>query len=208
MSEDLPVLTRRRGSIKRRLTNIVTYIESIDMQNVDSAVLSEFKVRLSSLQAIWQDYQTVQDDIEIKCDEESLETHYQKREEFEESFFKASGKLKQMISDASKESEIPNMSSTSNNVNNVNHIDNNNIKLPTINLPKFNGKYTSWLEFKDLYISLIHNNTKINAIQKFHYLRASLDDGAAQVISQWNSQPPIMKLLGIYYAIDMTITSS
>ncbi|KAK9712250.1 Protein of unknown function (DUF1759) [Popillia japonica] len=57
-----------------------------------------------------------------------------------------------------------------------------NIKLPTIKLPKFEGKYSNWLEFRDTYESLIHTNASINEIQKFHYLRASLEGSAAQVI--------------------------
>lgn len=56
------------------------------------------------------------------------------------------------------------------------------VKLPTIQIPKFSGKYGSWLEFRDTFISLIHSNTSITSIQKFHYLRASLDGGAAQII--------------------------
>lgn len=58
----------------------------------------------------------------------------------------------------------------------------NNIKLPTIELPKFDGKYEAWLEFRDTFESLIHENINITKIQKFHYLRASLQNEAAQVI--------------------------
>ncbi|KAJ8945553.1 hypothetical protein NQ318_020399 [Aromia moschata] len=57
------------------------------------------------------------------------------------------------------------------------------VKLPTINLPKFNGEYNVWLEFHDTFSSLIHANSEISDIQKFHYLRASLVEGAAQVIA-------------------------
>ncbi|XP_047543273.1 uncharacterized protein LOC125075609 [Vanessa atalanta] len=58
----------------------------------------------------------------------------------------------------------------------------NNVKLPTIQLPKFGGRYEDWLEFRDTFVSLIHENQGIVDIQKFHYLRASLEGGAAQVI--------------------------
>lgn len=61
----------------------------------------------------------------------------------------------------------------------------NNIKLPTINLPKFCKAYDSWLKmcpqtlFKDTFLYLIHENSAINNIQKYHYLRAFLEGKAA-----------------------------
>ncbi|XP_072400437.1 uncharacterized protein [Diabrotica undecimpunctata] len=57
-----------------------------------------------------------------------------------------------------------------------------NIRLPTIDLPKFTGLFERWLEFRDLFLSLIHNSDHMEHIQKFHYLRASLEGSAAQCI--------------------------
>lgn len=56
------------------------------------------------------------------------------------------------------------------------------VKLPDIKLPVFSGDYNMWLEFRDLYLSLIHDREDMDPIQKFHYLRASLEGNAAQVI--------------------------
>nr|XP_022909679.1 uncharacterized protein LOC111420865 [Onthophagus taurus] len=58
-----------------------------------------------------------------------------------------------------------------------------NVKLPVIDLPKFDGNYGSWLEFRDIFESLINNNSAINGIQKFHYLLSSLSGDARQVIA-------------------------
>ncbi|KYN14464.1 hypothetical protein ALC57_13336 [Trachymyrmex cornetzi] len=54
------------------------------------------------------------------------------------------------------------------------------IRLPTIELPKFSGGAAEWLSFRDTFESLIHKNETIDCIQKFHYLRASLEGVAAQ----------------------------
>ncbi|XP_048487283.1 uncharacterized protein LOC105396586 isoform X3 [Plutella xylostella] len=56
------------------------------------------------------------------------------------------------------------------------------VRLPKINLPYFDGSINQWLEFRDTYLSLIHNNNSINDINKFHYLRASLKNTAALII--------------------------
>ncbi|KAJ8981054.1 hypothetical protein NQ317_018026 [Molorchus minor] len=44
------------------------------------------------------------------------------------------------------------------------------------------GIYQNWLEFRDTFRSLIHDNISISHVQKFHYLRASLESDAALVI--------------------------
>ncbi|XP_066904944.1 uncharacterized protein [Halyomorpha halys] len=57
------------------------------------------------------------------------------------------------------------------------------IKLPTINLPTFNGQISDWVSFKDTFISLIHNNVNLSEIQKFHYLKSALKGTALQSIA-------------------------
>lgn len=57
------------------------------------------------------------------------------------------------------------------------------VRLPTIDLPKFNGDLADWICFRDTFESLIHKNESISNIQKFHYLKAALHDVAAQVVN-------------------------
>ncbi|XP_029659414.1 uncharacterized protein LOC115233245 [Formica exsecta] len=56
------------------------------------------------------------------------------------------------------------------------------IRLPTIELPKFSDDTVEWLSFRDTFESLISKNENIDPIQKFHYLKAALEGGAAQII--------------------------
>lgn len=49
-------------------------------------------------------------------------------------------------------------------------------------LPEFDGFYENWMEFRDTFESLIHENLHVNTMQKYHYLRGSLTDTAAKVI--------------------------
>ncbi|KAH1022616.1 hypothetical protein HUJ04_011994 [Dendroctonus ponderosae] len=55
-------------------------------------------------------------------------------------------------------------------------------KLPTINLPKFHGDVDNWMEFRETFSNLIHENDEITNIQKLHYLKASLFGEAAEII--------------------------
>lgn len=65
---------------------------------------------------------------------------------------------------------------------NLNVIQSTGVKLPTIELPKFKGDLSEWLGFRDTFKSLIHENNQIKDIQKFHYLRASVESSAEQII--------------------------
>ncbi|XP_029165881.1 uncharacterized protein LOC114936752, partial [Nylanderia fulva] len=49
-------------------------------------------------------------------------------------------------------------------------------RLPRIDLPKFNGEYSQWNHFRDLFASMINANTDLSAVEKLHYLKMSLSD--------------------------------
>ncbi|KAL0850306.1 hypothetical protein ABMA28_012142 [Loxostege sticticalis] len=56
------------------------------------------------------------------------------------------------------------------------------LKLPKIKLPTFSGKYVEWSSFRDLFISLVHNNASLDNVQKMHYLKTQLSGEAEQLI--------------------------
>lgn len=57
---------------------------------------------------------------------------------------------------------------------NVEDTSNYFVKLPEISVPKFTGRYLEWTSFRDLFTSLIHNNSKLDNVQKLHYLKSHL----------------------------------
>ncbi|KYN02007.1 hypothetical protein ALC62_07184 [Cyphomyrmex costatus] len=61
-------------------------------------------------------------------------------------------------------------------------VNNLTVKLPTLQLPKFNGSYDQWLMYKDTFTSVIDSNVRLTRIQKFQYLCSSLTGEALQVI--------------------------
>ncbi|KAG7197640.1 hypothetical protein KM043_016465 [Ampulex compressa] len=54
------------------------------------------------------------------------------------------------------------------------------LQLPPINLKRFTGDLTSWMAFRDMFLSLIYSQTDLSPIQKFHYLKTSLEGEATQ----------------------------
>lgn len=56
-------------------------------------------------------------------------------------------------------------------------------RLPEIQLPKFNGAYADWPNFFALFSTVIHDNSDLSNLEKFHHLRSNLVDAALDTIS-------------------------
>ncbi|XP_066593234.1 uncharacterized protein [Prorops nasuta] len=48
------------------------------------------------------------------------------------------------------------------------------LKLSKLDLPKFSGDYSEWSTFYDSFKSMIHDNSTLPGVQKFHYLKTCL----------------------------------
>lgn len=57
-----------------------------------------------------------------------------------------------------------------------------NVPLPRINISKFSGKQQDWESFRDLFRSLVHNNTMLSPVQKLYYLKGSVEGDAKQAL--------------------------
>ncbi|XP_046142184.1 uncharacterized protein LOC123987907 [Osmia bicornis bicornis] len=56
------------------------------------------------------------------------------------------------------------------------------VKLPKIDLPKFDGRIETWITVKDAFHTLIHTQPGLSKIQKLHYLRLSLSGKAEAAV--------------------------
>lgn len=66
---------------------------------------------------------------------------------------------------------------------NENSINNpSRIQSPIIKLPSFNGELGNWCSFRDIFTSLVHNNTLLTNSEKFHYLISVVSDSAASIL--------------------------
>lgn len=61
------------------------------------------------------------------------------------------------------------------------------VKLPRIQLPSFSGKYEEWQTFYDMHTSIIHKNTALSNVEKFHYLKTSLTGDAAVYLRNYST---------------------
>ncbi|CAH2096233.1 unnamed protein product [Euphydryas editha] len=173
MSEERELM-KKRGSFKGRLTTFINYLDALNIKTLNDSDATEIQLRLGKMESLYEQYDEVQ--TRLECITEDVHAQFSERSEFESKYYKYLAQAQSLLTKFNKD----NNSISSNKSTRASN--NKLVKLPTIRLPKFSGSYETWLEFHDTFTSLIHSNDDIDEINKFHYLRASLEGAAAVVI--------------------------
>ncbi|XP_045450206.1 uncharacterized protein LOC123658959 [Melitaea cinxia] len=173
MSEERELI-KKRGSFKGRLTAFINYLEALNIKTLNEFDATEIKLRLGKIESLYEQYDEVQ--TRLECIVEDARAQFSERSEFESQYYKYLAMAQNLLTKFNNDN---NSISSNRSTRASNH---KFVKLPTIQLPKFNGSYETWLEFHDTFTSLIHSNDEIDDVNKFHYLRASLEGSAAVVI--------------------------
>lgn len=179
---ELKELRIKRGSIKGRLTNFKNHLQLLKgVGSLNVYQVKELRNRLSKLEELFSDYDTLQTNLEIKesASETPSESILAERYETENIFYNVIAEAQELLE--SNEVVFSNATQSIHNSQSCNPIA-NNIKLPIIKLPTFCGDPSKWLEFHDTFSSLIHENNSISNVMKYQYLKGSLTDSAASVI--------------------------
>lgn len=192
LEDPIRELNRRRGIIKSRLTYFKKYINSLSSQGISSNIQVELKLRIVGAESLFTEFNEVQNKIEKLSSDSDISTQLKCREEFENEYYSVLAEAQCFASKNDDGVGTTDSTSTSHNIV-------RSIKLPTIALPTFNGSCENWLEFRDTFLSLIHNSKEITSIQKFHYLKSSLSGNALLVIESLefsaNNYPVAWELL-------------
>lgn len=182
-------LKKNRSSMKAKLThfaNFMTLAESYTELSENHA--TELECRLNKIDILYSDFDKLQNQLEMLSDNPA--EMYEYRETFEKSYYSLTASARTMISAyahkaATSGAHRQGSEASFNDAHSGGtcvHKGFRPIQLPKINLPQFNGSYQNWLEYRDTFHSLIHNNEMLDNVSKFHYLRASLSGSAALII--------------------------
>lgn len=177
--ENLKELAKKRSVIKGRLTKFkdhVNLLTQVGANKMTSVQVKELALRVDKIQELLSDFNVLQSNIELLSSNE--DEQLTERDLIETQFFSLLSTANELIECANLEKRSVYDDSTSNQDSHSM----NSVKLPTINLPKFDGNYLKWLEFRDTFDSLVNKNNTIPLINKYHYLRSSLENSAAVVL--------------------------
>lgn len=177
---DLNTLVKQRGQIKSQLTRFKNHVDNIDVGNLDDATLINLECRYSKFVTLWDSFCNIQSEIELKGDDDNGDSE---RDSFETNYFETETAVKCILNKryAASNSELGTNNTNTGN-NDLSPPDNEgNVRLPVIPLPVFKGTYEGWNSFKNTFNSLITSNQKLSKVQKYYYLKSSLQGDAAYI---------------------------
>lgn len=169
--EKIKQLHYSRGSLKSQLTHFEKILNDFLQQEKTNELYLNLAERFKRIEPIYDQFLAFQEEIEA-LNQKNLEVELEYRESFENIYFSAISKARLALqSHANTESTAsPPVFKCA-------------IKLPSINLPQFDGIYTNWLPFFDAFKSLIHSNNDLSEVEKLTYLKSSLKGEPFQLIS-------------------------
>ncbi|XP_029054961.2 uncharacterized protein LOC114882244 [Osmia bicornis bicornis] len=173
MDAELRALVNERGTVKAVLTRFKNFFN----ESASNTAIGSLRKRLEANTKLFAAFDRVQTKIETLVAGTEIESlHESERQLFETSYFDLIDEVETYIekSGANQRRDTP-VSSISNNAP-------CSIKLPTIQLPVFDGDYSDWVKFRDTFTSVIHQNETLSDVQRFLYLNSSLQGVAARVI--------------------------
>lgn len=142
------------------------------------------QTRLEILESLWSDFTaTHKTCLKIYGSDLDSSDYIQKDvyDETEETYIEYKTLLKTHLSSFAKEKE---QWSDAREKSSTETSSKDSFKLSKIVIPTFSGKYSEWITFRDLFKSLIHNNSKLDNVQKMHYLKSSLSGEAEHLLRQ------------------------
>ncbi|XP_072403361.1 uncharacterized protein [Diabrotica undecimpunctata] len=139
----------------------------------------DLQQRSAKLGSLYDEFNDLQTDIAQECDDEHLENEYAERINFTNDHATYTASALCLVSKLNEMS-----SSETNNTTHSELFENKVefVKLPPVTIPSFNGEFCKWIEFKETFELLVHQNSSLNDIQKFHYLRTSLGTKVQQIV--------------------------
>ncbi|XP_065095808.1 uncharacterized protein LOC135717611 [Ochlerotatus camptorhynchus] len=161
-------LTQRKGLLKI-LDALERFIREFD-HGRDACQLC---VRIESLDKLNVNFMDCQDVIEKLDNSENLDTHINERVNFEQRYCQAKGFLLSKRTGGSNHSTLNDSILAS-----QQHQPSFHLRLPKIDLPKFNGDFSRWISFRDTFTSMVHVNGDIPTVAKLQYLLQSLESSA------------------------------
>lgn len=166
---------RKQTDIFRSISRTLDNLKKLA---IDKRTRTTLQTRIANLQAYWEKFQANHDKMTVACTEE-LEKHAYFTEEIyercEEEYLNAKSEMLERLENYDKPAPSGNDSQF------LSHTLTKT--LPKISLPKFGGKYASWIPFRDLFLSMIGNNESLSSVEKMHYLKSNVTDEAAKIIA-------------------------
>lgn len=172
-------LKKKRSVLKGKITRINNILKP---KFVSGGVeIEELDVYTVQIDEIWVELNNIHTEIIMACKSEEEASNVKEFEDL------ASNIDTLRINVAREKSKWKSKAGNASNSVNVKEckskVSESCLKLPKFELPNFFGEFSSWMSFKELFLSSIDENSELTELQKFQYLFASLKGSALKLIS-------------------------
>lgn len=186
-------LQRDHRAVVRTLNNLKSSIESnlksssLDIVHILETQIQEYQVTKEKHSIIIEkliDSFDRSDETKQKKADEDEEKYLSEKDVVLNHYCSLSAKIKVLnikVTEAKQRESLA--SSTLNTSFNQNQSSACKVKLERISVPTFDGGYKHFVNFKDMYVNLIHNEPELSHVQKLHYLKKSLTGKAAYLLN-------------------------
>ncbi|XP_071579354.1 uncharacterized protein [Temnothorax nylanderi] len=176
MSLDQSAMLNSQHEIHRRIAHAMTNLRK---QGAENITLDAVSTRIRILDDLWAKFESNHDLIRACYGDRYTESEYNKTDFFDtvENAYVHQHSLLTSVANSLKSASLrvptgPEQSGE--------HAP--KTSLPRIQLPRFSGTYEEWPPFRDLFLSVIGENSSISNIERFHYLRSCLQGPAEKLI--------------------------
>lgn len=176
-------LATKRSSHKGQITRFKNQLLEFTAKDKHSDLeIAKLAMKLSKFEALFIAFDEVQNQIESSCLD--LESELSIREFLEDEFEFCISSARLLIeANSPKKPDRADDRSSNGSVFSSCIGNKFGFKLPVIQIPNFDGSYYKWIQFRETFHSLIHDNESIKDIHKYYYLNSYLEGEAARVLS-------------------------
>lgn len=163
--------TGRRSTYKASIRKIARFCDSI----TEDTDIVDIQTNNERLMDLWNKYETVHMQIVDTTGEQNLSFENIEYHDTETLVMAAHSRFKKEIKRRSFSSSSQQNQSSSDvtrlNVSGDDQSNSSGLRVPRIEIPEFDGKYTDWPSFRDLFETMVGGNKKVPNVQKLSYLK-------------------------------------
>lgn len=154
-----------------------------DLENTHETSLTaaQISASLESLKTLWNRFSKEHDDIPRGCDYNFLKHPYIKNKVYDQTcaqYMYTQARLNEMLFNLTSINAQTYSAQTHPPAHRV-----STAHLPKLSLQTFDGNYSKWKPFKDMFTALIIQNSALSDVERLHYLKSSLKGDAEQFVS-------------------------
>lgn len=180
----------QRASNKRSIIRMAQIVNRF----TNDTPLPELETTLDLLDDYWTQFQVAQLTVESTTGPEGIDLQVVEMEDTENSYVATKVKLKTFIK---RYTDLANQQGGNQGGNqqggnqqggNQGHqAALNTSRLPKLEVPTFESKYSTWMSFKDLFTSMVIDEPSLTDARKLHYLKVSAIGEADDIVSEYET---------------------